>query len=329
MPPLHINIATSDYDHIRDIALGRVPIEGASINYQIYPIEETFYRFVHYREWDVSEMSFGKFASIMSEDDPDIIGLPIFTARMFRQSSVYVRRGGGIESGADLAGKRIGVPEWAQTAAIYTRGWLTDDLGIPLSDVQWFQAGLNEPGRREQISLSLPEGCNLTPVPDKSLKDMLQDGELDAIFAARPPVGMDAPDCLIEPLFKDAPAEEAAYFEASGIFPIMHIMAIRRDVYEANRWLAQNLLKAFTQAREMSLARIFDRQTSRFMVPWIVEYAEQKKAQLGKDYYPYGLEENRHTLEVYLRWCFEQGICKRPLTPDELFAPETRTRFKV
>ena len=329
MTPLRINIATSDYDHVRDIALGLVPIKGASINYQIYPIEETFFRFVHYREWDISEMSFGKFASIMSEDAPDIIGLPVFTARMFRQSSVYIRRGGGVESAADLAGKRVGVPEWAQTAAVYTRGWLTDDIGIPLGDIKWFQAGLNEPGRREQIALHLPKGVSLTPVPEKSLKDMLQDGELDAVFAARPPVGMDDPGSLIEPLFADGPAEEGAYFEKTGVFPIMHTVAIRRDVYEANRWLAQNAYGAFIEARERSLARIFDRQTSRFMVPWIVDYAEEKKAQLGKDFYPYGLEENRHTLEIYLRWCFEQGISKRELTPDELFATETKTRFRV
>ncbi|MDH3242270.1 MAG: 4,5-dihydroxyphthalate decarboxylase [Alphaproteobacteria bacterium] len=329
MPPLHINIATSDYDHIRDIPLGRVPIEGATFNYQIYPIEETFYRFVHYREWDVSEMSFGKFASIMAEDDPDIIGLPIFTARMFRQSSTYVRKGGGIESGADLRGKRVGVPEWAQTAAVYTRGWLTDDLDIPLSEIEWFQAGLNEPGRREQVELHLPDDCSLTPVPDKSLKDMLQAGELDAFFAARPPVGMDAPDSMIEPLFADGPAEEAAYYKQSGIFPIMHTVAMRRDVYEANPWLAQNLLKAFNQARDMSLARIFDRQTSRFMVPWFVDFAEAQKELLGADFFPYGLEENRKTLEVYLRWCHEQGIARRLLSPDELFAPETRTAFKV
>lgn len=329
MAALHINIATSDYDHIRDIALGRVGIEGATFNYQIYPIEETFYRFVHYREWEVSEMSFGKFASIMAEDDPDIIGLPIFTARMFRQSSAYVRKGGGITSGADLRGKRVGVPEWAQTAAVYSRGWMTDDLGIPLSEVEWFQAGLNEPGRREQVELHLPEGCRLTPVPDRSLKDMLQDGEIDAFFAARPPVGMDAEGSMIEPLFADGPAEEAAYFRSSGIFPIMHTVAIRRDVYEANRWLAQNLIKAFTKARDMSLARIFDRQTSRFMVPWLVDYAEEQKALLGDQFFPYGLEENRGTLEVYLRWCFEQGIARRLLTPDELFAPETASAFKV
>lgn len=329
MPPLHINIATSDYDHIRDVALGRVPIDGATVNYQILPIEEMFYRFVHHREWDVSELSFGKFASIMSEEDPDIIGVPVFTARMFRQSSTYVRKGGGIKRAADLRGKRIGVPEWAQTAAVYTRGWMTDDLGIPLGEVEWFQAGLNEPGRREQVELYLPEGCSLTPVPDSSLKDMLQAGELDAVFAARPPVGMDAPDSMIEPLFADGPAEEAAYFKQSGIFPIMHALAIRREVYEANPWLAQNLLKAFNQAREMSLARIFDRQTSRFMVPWFVDFAEKQRSLLGADYFPYGLEENRKTLTVYLRWCHEQGIARRLMEPDELFAPETRTAFKV
>lgn len=329
MTALHINIATSDYDHIRDLALGRVRIEGATFNYQIYPIEETFYRFVHYREWEVSEMSFAKFVAIMSEDAPDIVGLPVFTARMFRQSSVYVRKDAGIETGSDLRGRRIGVPEWAQTAAVYTRGWLTDDLGIPLEEVEWFQAGLNEPGRREQIGLSLPQGVRLTPVPERSLKEMLEAGDLDAIFAARPPAGMDAPDSPVAALFDDAPAEEAAYFTKTGVFPIMHTVAMRRDVYEANPWLAQNLYKAFIEARERSLARIFDPQTSRFMVPWIVDYAAKQKAFLGKDYYPYGLEENRPTLEVYLGWCHEQGIAKRLLAPEELFAPETATRFRV
>lgn len=329
MTTLHIDIATSDYDHIRDLALGRVGIEGATFNYQIYPIEETFYRFVHYREWDVSEMSFAKFVGIMSEDTPDIVGLPVFTARMFRQSSVYVRKDAGIETGSDLRGRRIGVPEWAQTAAVYTRGWLTDDLGIPLQEVEWFQAGLNEPGRREQIELSLPQDVSLTPVPERSLKEMLEAGDLDAIFAARPPAGMDAPGCPVAALFDDAPAEEAAYFTETGVFPIMHTVAMRRDVYRANPWLAQNLYKAFIEARERSLARIFDPQTSRFMVPWIVDYAAKQKAFLGEDYYPYGLEENRRTLEVYLRWCHEQGIAKRLLAPEELFARETGTRFRV
>ena len=201
MDALRLNIATSDYDHIRDIALGRVCVDGAVLNYQIYPIEEVFFRFVRYREWHISEVSFAKFASIMSGNSPDIIGLPVFPSRMFRLASVYVNRRGGIRRGEDLAGKRIGVPEWAQTAAIYTRGWLSDDLGIGLQEVKWFQSGLNQPGRGEQVSLDLPEGVDLTPVTTKSLRDMLRDGDIDAFFSARPPAGIDSDYADIVPLF--------------------------------------------------------------------------------------------------------------------------------
>ena len=198
---LHLNIATADYDHVRDIALGRISAEGITLNYQIYPIEETFFRFTQYREWDVSEMSFAKFVSVMSGDAPDIIGLPVFTSRMFRLASIYVNANGPVKSGADLAGKRIGVPEWAQTAAIYTRGWMTDELGIPLSGVTWVQAGLNEPGRREQVKLKLPDGITLVSEPEKSLRDMLRDGEIEAMFSARPPAGVHSTHDMIVPMF--------------------------------------------------------------------------------------------------------------------------------
>lgn len=295
---LHLNMATADYDHVRDIALGRVVADGITLNYQIYPIEETFYRFTQYREWDVPEMSFAKFASIMSTDAPDIVGLPVFTSRMFRLASIYVNANGPVKTGADLAGKRTGVPEWAQTAAIYTRGWMTDELGIPLSGVTWVQAGLNEAGRREQVKLKLPDGIH-------------------------------GPYSMIVPMFPDARAVETEYFRRSGVFPIMHTIAIRRPVYERNPWIAQNLYKAFHAARASSLARIFDRQASRLFIPWIADYAEETRKTLGKDFFPYGIEENRRTLEVYLKWCFEQGIARRQLKPEDLFAPETRTAFRV
>ncbi len=326
---LNLNIATADYDHVRDIALGRIPVDGVILNYQINPIEETFYRFTQYREWDVSEMSFAKFVSIMSGDAPDIIGLPVFTSRMFRLASIYVREGGPVSTGADLRGKRIGVPEWAQTAAIYTRGWMTDELGIPLSGVTWVQAGLNEPGRREQVKLKLPDGINLVAEQEKSLRDMLRDGAIDAFFSARPPAGIHGPYAMIRPLFPDARTVETEYFQRTGVFPIMHTIAIRRPVYERNPWIAQNLYKAFHAARTSSLARIFDRQASRLFVPWIAEYAEETRKVLGKDFFPYGIDENRRTLEVYLKWCFEQGIARRQLKPEDLFAPETRTAFRV
>lgn len=326
---LHLNMATADYDHVRDIALGRVVADGITLNYQIYPIEETFYRFTQYREWDVSEMSFAKFVSIMSADAPDIVGLPVFTSRMFRLASIYVNANGPIRTGADLAGRRIGVPEWAQTAAIYTRGWMTDELGIPLSGVTWVQAGLNEAGRREQVKLKLPEGINLVAEQNKSLRDMLRDGEVDAVFSARPPAGIHGPYAMIVPMFPDARKVETEYFQRSGVFPIMHTIAIRRPVYERNPWIAQNLYKAFHAARASSLARIFDRQASRLLIPWIADYAEETRKVLGKDFFPYGIDENRRTLEVYLKWCFEQGIARRQMKPEDLFAPETRTAFRV
>lgn len=329
MATLPVSIATADYDHFRDIALGRVAVEGCTLNYQIYPIEETFFRFTHGREWDVSEMSFAKFVAVMSEGDADIIGLPVFPSRMFRLASIYVRKDGPVKRGEDLRGKRIGVPEWAQTAAIYTRGWMTDDLGIPLDAVRWYQAGLNQPGRREQVSFNLPKGVAVTAAPDRSLKDMLAAGDLDAVFSARPPEGCDDPGSPIRPLFPDHVAVETAYFERARIFPIMHTVAIRRDVYDDNRWLAGNLYKAFQAARKMSLDRLSDRQASRCFAPWIADYVAQKRDVLGRDYFPYGIEENRATLEVYLRWCFEQGIAKRLMKPEELFAPETRAAFRV
>jgi 4,5-dihydroxyphthalate decarboxylase len=329
MTRLHLNIATADYDHVRDIALGRVTAEGITLNYQIYPIEETFFRFTQYREWDVSEMSFAKFVSIMSGDAPDIIGLPVFTSRMFRLASIYVNANGSVKTGADLAGKRIGIPEWAQTAAIYTRGWMTDELGIGLGDVTWVQAGLNEPGRHEQVKLKLPDGITLIAEPERSLRDMLRDGAVDAVFSARPPAGVHGAYAMIVPMFPDARTVETDYFRKTGVFPIMHTIALRRAVYEANPWIAQNLYKAFHAARTASLARIFDRQASRLFVPWIADYAEETRKVLGKDFFPYGIEENRRTLEVYLKWCVEQGIARRPLKPEDLFAPETRTAFRV
>ncbi|MGE0627549.1 MAG: hypothetical protein AB7O43_06950 [Hyphomicrobiaceae bacterium] len=329
MNTLHLNLATADYDHFRDIELGKVRVDGVRLNYQTYPIEEVFFRFVRYREWDVSEMSFAKFAAIMSEESPDIIGLPVFPSRMFRLSSIYVNRNRPITDGRDLKGKRIGVPEWAQTAAIYTRGWLTDDLGISLQDIDWVQSGLNQPGRGEQVALFLPNGVSLTPVKDKSLRDLLRDGDIDAFFSARPPAGMDGEYNDIVPMFADAPQEEAAYFTRTGVLPIMHVVAIRRPIYEANPWLARNLYKAFEEARQRSLARIFDRQASRFFVPWIADRAMEGLAAFKSDYFPYGIDQNRTCLEAFLKWCSEQGITRRRLKPEELFAQELGAAFKV
>ena len=330
MGKLPITIAVSDYDHTRDFAMGRVEAAGLDVNYLDLGTEEIFHRFVHGREWEVSEMSFAKFASEMCSDEPDIVGLPVFPSRVFRLSSIYLRRDKMLSGPEELRAKKVGIPEWAQTAGVYARGWLQHDVGIPLNEIDWRQAGMNEPGRAEKVELNLPEGVSVTPVPDKSLDRMLRDGELDAVMAARPPLSVEVrhdPD--IVRLIPDFQAAEEAYYRRTKIFPIMHVIVIRKDVVDENRWVMGNLYGAFEEARQRSLARLFDISASRFLIPWAGDYAAKMQALLGEDYFPYGLEPNRRTLEMVLLWAYEQGIASKHLKTEDLFPEEVRTRFKV
>jgi hypothetical protein len=187
VPALPLTLAIGDYDHVRDLALGVVRPEGIDLNVLNLPVEEIFFRFTKHREWDVSEMSFAKVVSLLSQDDRSIVPLPVFVSRVFRLSSIYVRPDGPVKAPADLRGKRIGVPEWAQTAAIYSRGYLVHELGIPLAAIEWVQAGVNESGRVEKVALNLPPDVRLQRAPDKTLNGMLLAGELDAVLSARPP----------------------------------------------------------------------------------------------------------------------------------------------
>jgi 4,5-dihydroxyphthalate decarboxylase len=329
MTKLRLNFASSDYDHFRDIADGRVPVEGIDINYLNLQIEEIFARFVNFQEWEISEMSFGKFVSFISQDNGKVIGLPVFPSRVFRQSSLYVREDSPITKPEDLAGKKIGVPEWAQTASIYTRGWLVDQIGIPLTDIEWFQSGVNEPGREEKVKLKLPKGVKLTPVSDQSLTGMLLNGDIDAAMTAHAPQPFEQGEPSIRRLIPNYREVEEAYYKETKIFPIMHIIALRRDVYEANPWIAMNLFKAFTQAKNNSVYRAQEITATRFPFAWCYEAAEQTKEIFGEDFFPYGLEPNRTTLEAFLRYAYEQGVCHRKVEPEEMFPVELSKVFKV
>ncbi len=329
MTKLRLNFASSEYDHFRDLIDGRVPVEGIDINYLNLQIEEIFARFVNFQEWELSEMSFGKFVSFISQDNGKVIGLPVFPSRVFRQSSIYVREDSSLQKPADLAGKKIGIPEWAQTASIYTRGWLVDQIGIPLKDIEWFQSGVNQAGREEKVKLKLPDGVKLTPVTDKSLTEMLLNGDIDAAMTAHAPLPFEQGDPSIRRLISNYREVEEAYYKETKIFPIMHILALRRDVYEANPWIAMNLYKAFTQAKDNSVYRAQEITATRFPFAWCYEAAEKTKEIFGDDIFPYGLEPNRTTLEAFLKYAFEQGICHRKVEPEELFPHELSKVFKV
>ncbi|HKW39366.1 MAG TPA: 4,5-dihydroxyphthalate decarboxylase [Burkholderiales bacterium] len=326
MERIALTLAIGDYEHTRDLASGRVPVEGATLNVLTLSPEEAFFRFTHFREWEVSEMSMGKYVSLRSQNDEGVSAIPVFPSRVFRQSMIYVSDGGRINRPEQLKGARVGVPEWAQTAVIYARGYLAHQVGVPLDAVDWVQAGVNEPGRVEKVKLKLPEGVRLRPEPGRSLNEMLLAGDLDAVLSARPPSGLGKG---IRRLFADYERAEEEYFRETGVFPIMHVIVVRGDVLARHPWLAMNLYKAFEEAKRRSIGRLSDITASHAPFAWLAPYAERMKALFGEDFWPYGLERNRRTLQAFVDFAFEQGVCHRKLALEELFPRQVLTSFKV
>jgi 4,5-dihydroxyphthalate decarboxylase len=330
MSNLKLTLAVGDYDQTRDLALERVRPVGIDLTVLNYDVEEIFYRFHDRLEWDVSELSMGMYSSAISRGDNRFIAIPVFPSRFFRLSGIYVRSGGKVGKPEDLAGMRIGIPQWSQTAGIYVRGYLAETVGLSLKDIEWLQAGVNEPGRQEPSELRLPEGIKICAIGDRTLNELLCTGDIDAVISARPPKAFSDGSGRIRHLISDYPDREAEYFAATGIFPIMHTVAIRRDVYEANRWIARNLMVAFEQAKERSVHRLLDLTAAHVPIPWVYDLANKfmKLSPSGK-LWPYGIEDNRITLEAFLRWGYEQGTCHRLLRPEEIFAEEALAKIPV
>ncbi len=326
---LHLTLATTDYDHVRDLIAGVVRAEGIVLTGFVLPVEEVFFRFIKNREWDVSEMSFGKFIAYNSLGNSPFIGIPVFPSRVFRHSAFYVRTDRGITSAKDLEGKTVGIPEWAQTAGIYARGFLSETAGVDLTKIKWVQAGMNQAGREEKVEFKLPAGIQYSQRRDSSISAMLMSGEVDAAISARVPDAFHAPGNKIARLYPDYRKDEMAYHAATGIYPIMHVIALRRAVFERYPWVAMNLLKAFDEAKTRSQERMSDLTASRIPVPWAAPIAGEFAASFGGDAFPYGLEENRKTLDAFCRFAHAQGVTATKLSPDDLFPKEVRASVKV
>ena len=329
MTKLRLTLGISDYDHVRDLTNGVVTAEGIDLVPLNLVVEEIHFRFTAFREWDISEMSLGKYISLVSSGEAPMVAIPVFPNRAFRHSSIYVRRDAELTDPKQLAGRRVGVPEWAQTAGIYARGFLTHQYSVPLSAIEWWQAGVNQPGRAEKVELRLPRDIRLHRVADRTLTGMLQAGELDAVMTAHPPEPPDDSGPEIVRLVGNTQAVEEAYWRETGIFPIMHVIAIKREVYAEYPWVAMNLYKAFDEARRRSVRRAFDVMASRFPVPWMADYAARWRDLFGGEYFAYGLEPNRVTLAAFCRYADEQGVTHRKVTPEELFAPEVLRSFRI
>jgi 4,5-dihydroxyphthalate decarboxylase len=326
---LHLTLATTDYDHMRDVTNGAVQADGIVLTAFTLPVEEIFFRFIKNQEWDVSEMSFGKFIGYAAQGNSPFIGIPVFPSRVFRHSAFYVRTDRGITSPKHLEGKTIGIPEWAQTAGIYARGFLAETAGVDLTKIKWVQAGMNEAGREEKVEFKLPPGMQYSQRRDTSISAMLLSGEVDAAVSARVPDAFAQGGGKVVRLYPDYRADEMRYHEATGIFPIMHVIAMRRAVFDRYPWVAMNLLKAFEQAKHRSVERMNDLTASRIPVPWAASVASEWGKAFGADPFPYGLEANRKTLEAFCRFAHVQGVTANKLAPDDLFPKEVRASVRV
>jgi 4,5-dihydroxyphthalate decarboxylase len=331
MSDLRLTLAIGDYLHMREVTRGHVKPEGIDLTVLTLPLETVAYRFLATYEWELSEFSMATYCAMVANGNAPMVGLPVFPSRVFRHGSIFVQENSPVRTPADLKGKRIGIPQWTQTAVTYVRGFLQHDCGVPLTSVDWVQAGVNDPGRKEMTTFELPPGYRLRSVPDKSLGGMLAAGELDAVISARPPnVFLDGKHG-IKRLMPDFRAQERTYFERTGIFPIMHLVVMRRDAFETNRWIARNLMDAFQKAKLACLPELYQDMTSFLPTAWRYDHAAETNRLLfpADDPWPYGIEKNRKTLEPFLQFCHEQGVTRRRLTLEELFPKEVSFELKI
>ena len=329
MPDLELTLAISYYDHMSDLVRGRVRAEGISLNTIQLQVEEIFFRMIQFSEWDIAEFAFGKYTSLVAAGDPPFRAIPVFPSRVFRQSALYVNARLGLRDPKELAGRRVGIPEWAQTAGIYARGYLQHHCGVRLQDIRWVQAGVNEPGRKEKVNLTLPVGIAIEPVRDRSLSDMLAVGDLDAVISAREPDAFVKGDPRVARFWPDSRLLEEAYYRETGVFPIMHAIAIKAAVLDRYPWVAMNLFKAFEESKANALRHLGRATTSRLPFPWAFNAVADAQRVFGQDCWPYGIEPNRRTLEAFLQYGYEQGVTARKLKVEELFPREVQAFSKT
>ncbi len=327
---LPLTLACGDYDRTRGLRWGLIEPDGIDLNYLCMPVEETFWRTARFREFDVSEMSMGSYLIRRAKGIEDLVAIPVFPSRMFRHGFYFVHASAPIQRPDDLKGCRMGVPEYQITAAIWMRGILEHDYGIAPRDVRWVSGGLYEPGRIEKQHISLPEGVVLESIPEgRTLSEMIATGEVDALITARAPLTFRDGTDRVRRLFPNFRDVERDYYRHTGIFPIMHTVVIKREVVDAHPWVAMNLYKAFCAAKEEFVRSFDDDSAQRLMLPGMVAEVEEARDLMGDDFWPYGLDANRHVLETLMEYASEQGLLEQPLQLDSLFAEETLETYRI
>ena len=330
MSKLQLTLGCWNYDRTRALQDGSVQPDGIDLIYLDMPVEETFFRMLRHREFDITEMSLSSYSVSLSKDPPPFIAIPVFPSRFFRHSSIYINAASGIREPKDLVGKRVGNPEFQMTAPVWIRGILADEYGVPIDSVTYRTGGEEEPGRSEKIKLNLPPSIRIEPIgPTQTLSAMLASGEIDALQTARMPSSFAKRDGRVKRLFDNFVEVEKDYYRRTKIFPIMHTVVIRRELYEKHPWVAQSLYKAFCAAQRRTYADLGETAALKVMLPWLTAQVEEARRELGEDFWPYGFAPNRATLATFLRYHHEQGLSPRRLSPEELFAPETLESFTI
>jgi 4,5-dihydroxyphthalate decarboxylase len=330
MTRLNLSVAVGDYDRTRPLIDGDVRIDGVDPVFMTLPPEEIFFRAFRHAEFDICELSLSSFTLKTARGDCPYIGVPVFLSRAFRHTAIVIRTDRGIAAPADLKGRRIGSPEYQLTACVWARAVLSDDYGVEPKDIIWVRGGIEEPGRAEKIAITLPPDVRIEEAPPgQSLSAMLAAGTIDGIIAPRAPsaFGHFAPN--IGWLFPDPTSAAKDYYKRTGIFPIMHVLGVRREIAAQHRWLPRAVLKAFERAKAVALEKLTDTSATKVTLPFVEEQLRATRALMGWDFWSYGIEGSRKTLETFLRHHHAQGLSPRLLAVEELFHPATRETFKI
>ncbi len=329
MTKLNLSVAMGDYDRTRALLDGTVQIDGVDPVYMTLSPEEIFFRAFRNVEFDISELSLSSYLVKASKGESPYVAIPVFLSRAFRHTSIYVRKD-RIKRPEDLKGCRIGIPEYQLTAIVWARSILQNDYGVAPEDVTWVRGGIDEPGRPEKIKLQLPPGVRMESAPDnRTISDMLDQGEIDGFIAPRPPGGAAARNPNVGWLFDDPTATAKEYYKRTHVFPIMHVVGVRKELAAEHPWLPGAVMKAFEQAKKAALDKLADTSATKVTLPFVEEQLKAARDLMGLDYWSYGVEPARKTLETFVQAHHVQGLSPRLMSVEELFHPATYESYKI
>ena len=326
MPDLRLKLACNDYDRCRPLIAGTVKPDGIALDITLLKPRELFPRMLDHQEFDIAELSLASYATLVARDASPFVAIPVMVSKLFRHSCIYVRKGAAIERPQDLKGKRVGTTQYGATAVVYIKGMLADEYGVRPEDMRWFIGGLSKPTEPPLIPLNLPGNIQLEFLPrGETLEAMLSDGKLDALFSIYfPKLFLDGSPQIAR-LFPNHREIEEDYYRRTKIFPIMHTIVIRKEVYRAHPFVAASLYRAFAAARDLALEPFYDTDALMVSLPFLIDHIEHSRRVFGPDFWAYGLEPNRPALDALCRYVHEQGLAPRRIAPDDLYVPVETT----